>query len=267
MLKYREKHIEVRANMAKKLILTSSGIDSQEIYDSLLKLLNKSPMKSSVAHIANAWDTEGDSMYPELSRENFRYMGFKVHEVDLRDLRGDELESKIGESDMIYVFGGNTYHLLDLFRKSGFDKMLPRLVESKVYGGDSAGSIVVGPDIRMARDSRVEEPSDFKGIGIVPFVVIPHYVDYEGIGLEGRVFVELARKELNPNPVIPISDGQAVVVVGDEHKVVGKTLTSKFMEDNLPEKRPENKEEAEFITKALFEKRVNNKLNAHRLGI
>jgi dipeptidase E len=53
--------------------------------------------------------------------------------------------------DGIYIGGGNTFHLLDLLRRTGFDRVLRDFVAAggAVYGG-SAGAIILGRDIGPA---------------------------------------------------------------------------------------------------------------------
>src|SRR5690606_16433664 len=48
------------------------------------------------------------------------------------------------DKDVIFVVGGDTDYLMSVYLKTGFDKLLPKLLESKVYVGSSAGSQVVG---------------------------------------------------------------------------------------------------------------------------
>jgi len=42
------------------------------------------------------------------------------------------------------MVGGNADYLMHVFNKSGFSKLLPKLLQTKVYVGSSAGSRVIG---------------------------------------------------------------------------------------------------------------------------
>ncbi|MGI8935211.1 MAG: Type 1 glutamine amidotransferase-like domain-containing protein, partial [Phormidesmis sp.] len=44
----------------------------------------------------------------------------------------------------IFVNGGSIDYQMYVFKKSGFAKLLPKLLETKVYVGSSAGSMVIG---------------------------------------------------------------------------------------------------------------------------
>jgi dipeptidase E len=246
--------------MEHALILTSSGIDSREIKDALLRSLTE--VKRPVfALVPNACDLERALGYTKLCMKELTLLGIEAVEVDLRKTKGKKLKEALRKKDGIYVMGGNTYYLREKMAKSGFDALLPLLLdEGKVYVGASAGSIVVGPDIRMARDPRVVKLKSFNGIGAVSFVVLPHYFDKEGIGLEGRGFVELARKELAPNPVIPVSNGQAIVVNGTKTRLVGQTQISTFI-SRPSERGQDTKELEEQLIRLDFKRQVDPKMN------
>ncbi len=58
---------------------------------------------------------------------------------------------QLTDFDGIYIGGGNTFHLLDLLRRTGFDRLLRDFIAAggAVYGG-SAGAIILGRDIGPA---------------------------------------------------------------------------------------------------------------------
>ena len=87
--------------------------------------------------------------------------------LDLGILKENITEHKIGneininEFDVMYMMGGNTFYLLNIIRKTGFDKNIKEFINSgKIYVGSSAGSeilksiakerddiIYLGPDV------------------------------------------------------------------------------------------------------------------------
>lgn len=82
-------------------------------------------------------------------------------------------QNKIDNADIIYVGGGNTLHLMRLFRKYGIDKMLEEASnKDKVFCGVSAGAICFckygQSDARENRSTRVT------GLGFVPLAFCPH---------------------------------------------------------------------------------------------
>lgn len=129
-----------------KLLLTSAGIRTEELAQSLSNLVGKSLKETSVAVIDEASAVEeGDKRWKiaELS-DLARYIGGKIDFVDLLALTPDEVRERVALADVIYVVGGNPDYLMYLFRETGFDKLLDELSgEEKVYIGSSAGSMVL----------------------------------------------------------------------------------------------------------------------------
>jgi dipeptidase E len=82
----------------------------------------------------------------------FHQNGFEPTELDLRKyFKNSKLRLFVDEyaPGLVYVSGGNTFILRRAMRQSGFDKILQNDLNSDqyVYGGCSAGSIVVGPSL------------------------------------------------------------------------------------------------------------------------
>lgn len=77
--------------------------------------------------------------------------------LDLGILKENITEHKIGneininEFDVMYMMGGNTFYLLNIIRKTGFDKNIKEFINSgKIYVGSSAGSEILGNSIDVA---------------------------------------------------------------------------------------------------------------------
>jgi dipeptidase E len=82
--------------------------------------------------------------------------------------------------DGIYIGGGNTFHLLDLLRRTGFDRVLRDFIAAggAVYGG-SAGAIILGRDIGPAAhiDSNTAGVRNTHGLDLLGgYAVWCHYV-------------------------------------------------------------------------------------------
>ena len=116
--------------------------------------------------------------------EYFSAFGFDVEEIDLRDYsESDELEKKLMQFDVVWMNGGNTYMLRYMLSKSGCDSILRSVLEKGVvYGGDSAGAVVVGPTLKYysgADDPAVVDNAIYEGLGLVDFSVLPHWASAE----------------------------------------------------------------------------------------
>src|SRR4051812_33416669 len=94
--------------------LTSDGI-AQELKDTFLSLLTKSPSDCSVAFITTA-ALDGNDAFPswlEHYRKELRNFGItQIEDIDLRSFDKQTLQQKLQDKDLIYVNGGNTYFLL-----------------------------------------------------------------------------------------------------------------------------------------------------------
>lgn len=160
----------------KRLFLTSQfSAVTQKFLDTVP---NTSGMK--VAFIPTAADIYENKPWMESDRQALLELGMLVQECDIKSKTEEELYELLKEKDVIFVAGGNTFYLLYHAKQSGFDKAVSRLVaEGKLYIGSSAGSVLVGPTIEPVKT--LDDPDDapalksLEGIGLVDFVVLPHY--------------------------------------------------------------------------------------------
>jgi dipeptidase E len=155
-----------------KLLLTSAGITTQAIADKLFELIGNGNKK--VGFVATAMNVEPGSKDNYISQIlNLRKFGFNwIDFVDPSALDVD-WKGRLSEVGLVFVCGGNTFHLLDQVRKTGFDTWLKEHIEHVVYVGDSAGSIIVTPSIGVAPvdngDENLPGITDLTGLGLVDF--------------------------------------------------------------------------------------------------
>jgi dipeptidase E len=209
-----------------KLFLSSAGIRTQELADSLAQLVGKDLSDINVAVINEAAAVEpGDKtwFFNELGGLR-KYVGGEIDFVDLLALSIDEIVERIAFADVIYVVGGNPDYLLYLYVKVGFGKLLrDKLLNEKVYVGSSAGSMVLG------RRGSTNEYQAFYGeernygttdyLGIVDFVIKPHF---ESPDLP-KNHPDILRKAsiTEQQTIYAIRDDQAIVVQDGENSFVG----------------------------------------------
>jgi peptidase E len=192
-------------------LLTSAGFSTQKISNTFLKLLPKSVSEAKVVFIPTASRTKEELKYVEESRQELIDLGIK--NIITLNLELQVVVSDIKNVDVVYVCGGNTFYLLKKMRESGFDQLLSSF--DGLYVGVSAGSIVVGPNIELAGpwDQNDVSLSDTTGLNLVGFAVSPHYQEKEqGIinDFKSRVDYE----------IVTLTDSQAVLVGGDEKKII-----------------------------------------------
>ena len=134
-----------------KLLLTSGGITNKSIADALFDLVGKKPEDTSLVFIPTASNMEkGDKGWFIDDLVNLKKQNFKS--IDIADISAvDEKiwRPKFEEADILFFEGGNTFHLMEWINKSGLVSLLPKLLQSKVYVGVSAGSMVTNPDLTL----------------------------------------------------------------------------------------------------------------------
>ncbi len=202
-----------------KLFLTSAGLPP-EITKDFLNLLSKEPEESMVCFITTASQPEEDKSYVEKDRKRLLELDFKITEMDLKAENENSLRNKLTNFDVIFVEGGNTFYLMKYIRESGFDKILKGFSNrDTIYVGVSAGSYVAGPDIspaqwKHAEDKNIVGLKDFRGMGLVDFIISPHYkAEHESVIKEN--------KDKVPYPIIALTDSQAVLIEDGNIKFIG----------------------------------------------
>ncbi|MEK9159351.1 MAG: peptidase E [Patescibacteria group bacterium] len=127
-----------------------------------------------------------------------------------------EIAAKIRWAELIYVGGGNTLMMMNLWRRLGVDKLLKEAYErGAVCCGVSAGSICWFEygvsDSRQFKNKSSHEYIRVKGLGILKGMHCPHYdpvPSKENWRLKGA---EKLLKKFPKGKFIPIRDGEAVV--------------------------------------------------------
>lgn len=193
-----------------KLFLSSAGI-KPETKDKFLELLGKDPKECTVAFIPTACDPEPDKSYVQWTIDQIEELGMKCVTVDLKGENADSLYEKMKDHDIICVNGGNTFYLIDQVRKSGFDKIIRKLLdEGKVYFGVSAGTLIACPDIALSGwksgwDRNVVNLKDLTGLGFVDYAISVHYEPEDQKVLDDY-------SEKSGYRVVPLTDQEAIVM-------------------------------------------------------
>ena len=149
-----------------KLVLTSSDIKQKTILKQVLELVGKPKKDISVALIIDACAVETGDKKWLFNGINFltKTFGGEIDLINLLALDINEIKQRIIKADIIYCFGGNTEWLFKVFEKSGFNKLLPKLLETKVWIGSSAGSMILGKMPSILTQSYIYKIDDFLGV-------------------------------------------------------------------------------------------------------
>ncbi len=205
-----------------KLFLASS-ID--QTAGDIAKRIGKNPKKLKTAFINTAAEAEDQNNlgWLEDDRNGLVSGGFNLFDYTITGKTPAQIEKDLGGCDVIHVNGGNTFYLLLQARKSGFDKFIKSFVENGgIYIGSSAGSIVAAPDIGIRRKTKhekfVPQLKDFKGFGLVDFIVFPHWANEEF--KDDYLSKILIESYATSNKIILLTDTQYVLVEDDMYKII-----------------------------------------------
>ena len=160
-----------------RLILSSADFGDPAAKEVILRHLPKPQAECRLLFFPNEKVTE------ELLRKKkyYKWMaqrGFSRENVTVFDYFHPQTE--IGEVDVMYVSGGNTFATLALMRASGADKLISERIRAGVtYVGGSAGAHIVSQSVAhvQAFDPLPEGFSDFSGLGFFDGIFICHYSD------------------------------------------------------------------------------------------
>ncbi len=188
----------------------------------LLDYLPKPPNKLIVAFIPTAAGPYENKWFVDEDRDKLIELGFNVRDIDIETKTETQLADDLKDIDMIFVAGGNAFYLLEKAIASGFDKLTKSLVnQGIIYVGSSAGSVFVGPTLELVRtvDDPLKAPQlkTHKGLNIVDFVVLPHIGNEKFQPKYDEIIDEI---DNSPFKVIKLKDNQAVLVHGDDVKII-----------------------------------------------
>lgn len=205
----------------RKLFLASYAAFTLDLIE---EWLPRKATELRAAFIATAADPYLDRGFVEVDRTKLIEMGFFVVDIDLKNKKLDDLKKELENIDLILMAGGNTFYLLDHIRKSGFDKLLPTLLDKGViYVGSSAGSLVCCSTIESAK--RFDDPNlapdleNYDGLGFFDKAIIPH-------AQKEKYFerIEATKKEMQEKgqEIIILTDDEAIMVMDEKAKKVVK---------------------------------------------
>ncbi|MBI4087097.1 Type 1 glutamine amidotransferase-like domain-containing protein [Candidatus Kaiserbacteria bacterium] len=164
-----------------KLLLTSSGFTNTSITNALRELLGKDFKDTNLVFIPTAANVETGGK--EWLIDDFiacKKLGFKeIDIVDIAAVPQEVWEPRLKNADIIMVGGGNTSYLMGQIKKSGLGTLLPDLLETRIYVGISAGSMVTAPklqekEMQMLYNEPIFDDETNEGLGFVDFLVVPH---------------------------------------------------------------------------------------------
>jgi dipeptidase E len=198
----------------------------------LYEILGKDFENLNIVFIPTAANIEeGDKGWLFDDIEKFRKLGFKeVDIVDIASLSKDFWKGRLEKADIIVFGGGNTSYLMQQIKKSGLAELLPELLETRVYVGISAGSMVVAPNLRETEMQKlykepIVEGATNDGLGFVDFLVVPH-MNSSHFPRAAELIDEEAKKI--STPLYALDDESAVKVIDGKVEVISEGKWKRF---------------------------------------
>jgi len=156
------------------LAISGGGFSEKDkafIDDYLLNIPRKQG-KLKIAFIATASnDAQGyiDKFYKAFEVEQ------PIH-LTIKDFQSTNIQDVVNALDIIYVGGGNTQFMLEIWRKTGFDNVLRNAYKQGVIlAGISAGAMCWFEACFSEKNET--EYEEFKGLGLLSGSLCPHYND------------------------------------------------------------------------------------------
>lgn len=219
-----------------KLLLTSGGLTNPSICKALEDLVGKPAKDTKIAFIPTAQNPERDDkewLINDLYR--IRQQGYYVDIIELTALKPQALLEALEDKDVIFVGGGNTFYLSYWLQKSGLFDALPKLLETKVYAGISAGSMVMGESLVLSsqaqKNPQAFEDEDYeltvstgegsgKTLGLAPLIFRPHLNSRWAPNARNEIIAKKAAKLTTK--VYALDDDSALKIVNGNIEVISE---------------------------------------------
>lgn len=211
-----------------KLILASQGFTTDEMEIEVAKIVEKPASEINIAIInETACELAGEKskrwLIHELSNIE-KHIGGRIDFVNFRTHSKEEIRKRLMNADLTYLVGGKQHIYSKLFHETDTIDIIKEVAEKRVLMGTSAGSIVLGKQIKSPKfwEQRYNtklENFEYQELGIVPFNIVPHFLrkDHE------KWTSEFLKDVLSDNPftVYAITDSQAIAYIDGKISFIG----------------------------------------------
>ncbi len=213
-----------------KLFLSSAGLSNNLLVRAFNDLVGLPNEEIKIAFIPTAANVvEGDKDWLINDYKNLKAQNYFVDIVDISAVPEKVWRPRLETSNVLFFGGGNTYHLMHCVEASGLQKILPELLETRIYAGISAGSCMAGPTINNSVQNLFDEKYELEiknGLNFVDFQIVTHLNSSYFPKIRDE-FLTSASNDLT-EAVYAIDDNSAVMVNGEELKVVSDGVWKKY---------------------------------------
>ena len=128
----------------KKILLTSTGFDNENIKNKFLDLLDTDVKDTKVLFIITAANDPDAIRVLSSCLDDLTKCGILDKNITIYDMHKLISEKEIKKYDAIYVCGGSTEYLVNRISEIGFKDVIDKYILNGIYIGVSAGSICAG---------------------------------------------------------------------------------------------------------------------------
>ncbi len=207
----------------KQLFLTSEVASVAKDISTKIKTKSGSMRTSFITTPIEKGHENDDLGWHKQNKQSMTEAGFDIFEYTITGKNYDVIRDDLANCDVIYVEGGSLVHMLNQARLTSFDKLLKEFVgNGGVYIGTSTGSFIAAEETApgLPLENYFEDDFDSKGIGLVNFLVMPHW----GTKEFRKAYEKVPRFAYNmKTPMIILTDTQYVWVVGDNMQIIDVT--------------------------------------------
>ncbi|MFZ4632225.1 MAG: Type 1 glutamine amidotransferase-like domain-containing protein [Patescibacteria group bacterium] len=165
-----------------KFFLASTNITTK-LQTHFLSLVGKKFEDIKFALIENAADpySEDEKGFVYETRNTFESLNMQLEIIDLREYvnNKNDVYDNLKKFDVVWIGGGNVFYLRWIFKESGLDAVIAKLLnEGTIYGGGSAGAIIAGPSLKkfeLVDDINKSPEIVNTGLSLINLIVIPHW--------------------------------------------------------------------------------------------
>jgi dipeptidase E len=216
-----------------RLLLTASGLRNELLVAALRDLLGKPFGSAKAVFIPTASvAVPGDHSWLIEDLNRLHALGWKELNILAPDgLPRARVLERLRHADVIYVEGGNHYHLADRIAAADLAEELLDLLRSKVYVGVSAGSMIFSRRLSDRTAKLIGELDDLEILGgrpaasplgrfdwyLKPHLNSPHFPDRDEAWAERiGAAVDFPLYVLDDESALCVRDGAVEVVGGGE---------------------------------------------------
>ena len=214
-----------------KALLTSFGISNKSIEAEMWRLLGGQRNGVKLLFCTTASNYSGGEMNAWVIEDllRFRDLGFVIDICDINGIGKERFLPRFEQAEVLFFEGGEPQWLKKCMETSGFLEELPRLLQRKLWVGQSAGSMVLCPRLcnschDLFGESVANLPCD--GLGLVDFQFIPH--------LNNSYFPKLLAEHLeSAAKKLTSADGKKLYVCDDSGAVSVESSNVKVISEGV----------------------------------